>query len=521
MCDESYLHEHRSNCLRPHKSEKPSCSAYVCVSQRSEKVYPCRYCTRFYLSEFSLKKHFSKHVDSLDGKCDLCDKVFSSQRALLTHIRRCVKSEGVHECYVCHKRFAKAYNLDCHVSSVHTNPKQFICEVCGKEFNYLAILKKHALVHTDDRPFSCKKCARPFKSKSHLLRHELRCVTNYRPFPCEQCDLGFITKLALQRHMYRHTKEYTDKLLMCKHCGEKFVTERILIKHLQKEHPSLEPNAGYTCTQCGKLFKDKHNMEAHKLIHLNIRPHQCDMCPKSFRKSSDLTIHKRVHTGEKPHKCDLCHMSFTTNSNLTKHRLSHTGEKPHECKYCNRRFTDKSHLNRHYLTHTGEKPHVCAICERGFATKAQCQQHMLVHTGEKPFQCNSCGKTFRQKAKAQKHRCLWRVLNNQGQTITVSDGTRVHVPGTGDIGDQGVTEVPVNLLKNSPNSFPFQVMNPVHGIDLQAMGGGDVTYQVIESSHVEQVPLQVAQQIEQPSYQVIVNEGFPNVSVQVFDQEIQ
>ena len=361
--------------------------------------------------------------------------------------------------------------------------------------------------------------------------------------------------------MYKHTDEYANKLFECKYCDMKLASERLLIKHLQKMHKTEVPNAGYPCPECGRIFRDKHNLESHKLIHLNIKPHGCEICHKSFRKSSDLTIHFRIHTGEKPHTCDICNMSFTTNSNLNKHKLTHTGEKPHACKYCNRRFTDKSHLNRHYLIHTGEKPHVCDICNKGFATKAQCVQHMLVHTGEKPFQCTSCGKTFRQKAKAQKHRCLYRILNqNGGQMGVAPTGAPVQLQATNDViasqqPIQTFAEIPnftpispqnapislhqsqntPILRHNTPNvpiHLPFQLVNSqIQPLTLNNVVSNDVTYQVIDAASGdvihEQVPGGMAEGVAThvgdngaQAYQVIVNQDFQNLSVQVLDGEV-
>lgn len=46
----------------------------------------------------------------------------------------------------------------------------------------------------------------------------------------------------------------------------------------------VEPNGEtkpYVCENCGKDFIDRSSLQAHSVIHFDIRPFKCDVCPKT------------------------------------------------------------------------------------------------------------------------------------------------------------------------------------------------------------------------------------------------
>ncbi|XP_077346066.1 uncharacterized protein LOC143989676 [Lithobates pipiens] len=159
----------------------------------------------------------------------------------------------------------------------------------------------------------------------------------------------------------------------------------------------------FSCTECGKCFHSKCNLDVHKRSHTGEKPYSCPECGKCFVQKSDLVTHQRCHTGEKPYSCAECGKCFSDKSNLYKHQRSHTGEKPYSCPECGKCFSRKSYLYTHQRSHTGEKPYTCPECGKCFLQKSSLSVHQRSHTGEKPYSCLECGKCFSRKSHLYTH----------------------------------------------------------------------------------------------------------------------
>ncbi|KAG8007147.1 hypothetical protein GBF38_023306 [Nibea albiflora] len=193
------------------------------------------------------------------------------------------------------------------------------CDICGKDFNKKANLRKHVRVHTGEKPFTCTVCGKAYKQQSNLKTH-IRQI----------------------------------------HTGEK----------------------PYTCTVCGKAFARSTNLKAHiRYIHSDERPHLCKICGKGFTLLSELKSHTRTHTGERLYTCTVCGKAFTRSTTLKVHiRCIHSDERPHLCKICGKGFKVMSHLKSHTRTHTGEKPYICTTCGKAFTFHAALNKHTRIHT---------------------------------------------------------------------------------------------------------------------------------------------
>ncbi|XP_073536968.1 oocyte zinc finger protein XlCOF7.2-like [Phyllobates terribilis] len=222
--------------------------------------------------------------------------------------------------------------------------------------------------------------------------------------PLQQVLSSASSKTDMQNKSHRMTVEHKiphigEKPFSCSECGKHFKEKSVLVVH-QDIHTGVKP---YSCSVCGKCFRHKSYLVTHQRIHTGEEPFSCSECGKYCSHKSYLVIHQKIHTGVKPYSCSECGKCFTDKSYLVEHQRIHTGEKLYSCLVCGNYFADKSYLVTHQRIHTGEKPFSCSQCRKCFTDKSDFVRHQRTHTGEKPFSCSECEKRFTDKSNLVKH----------------------------------------------------------------------------------------------------------------------
>ena len=78
---------------------------------------------------------------------------------------------------------------------------------------------------------------------------------------------------------------------------------------------------GFECSECGKTFKAKFNLNRHMLTH-GKSAYSCSLCNKSFSRNDLLTKHgkKCKPKSMESVRCVHCHKTFATVSTLKRHK---------------------------------------------------------------------------------------------------------------------------------------------------------------------------------------------------------
>ncbi|XP_029377099.1 zinc finger protein 708-like [Echeneis naucrates] len=309
----------------------------------SEALQHCSQCQMLFLNTERLSDHQKKS----HPVCSVCGMLFTGILKLREHE---TKEHGLlpYSCDYCPKRFNHKAHRDLHVKARHTGEKSCHCDICGKGYSSISMLKTHRMTHFE-KTFICDVCGKSFYHACHLTRHKL-VHQEVRPYHCSTCGKGFTQTANLRSHQVIHTGERQ----LCSICGKSY---RRLKNHIISRHSHELPveelparDSIITCEICGKKFPNLSQFKVHQRSHTGEKPFHCDICGKSYRLKELLRDHRYTHTGEKPYRCSLCSKTFHLATSFMRHRSIHTGETPYSCHDCGKHFRLLTFLKAHLQT---------------------------------------------------------------------------------------------------------------------------------------------------------------------------
>lgn len=157
-----------------------------------------------------------------------------------TAVHSANKIDNLLYCAHCPKTFCYKFNLSSHMKQVHFKTyKNYVCNLCGRSFQYISNYKRHKDSHMQVRNFVCDQCGACFYSKSNLQDHQIAKHNDEKNFTCYVCGANFKLKTILTRHMKEH---FVSKQYIC-HCKQVFKYQTNLRRHQVTIHNQVKSDS--------------------------------------------------------------------------------------------------------------------------------------------------------------------------------------------------------------------------------------------------------------------------------------
>lgn len=262
----------------------------------------------------------SERLDDHERQCHLACSVCGVLFTGILRLRE-IKEHGLltYACDYCTKRFNHTVHRDLRVKARHTVEKTCHCDICGKGYSCVSVLKTHRMTHFD-KTFICNVCGKGFYHACHLTRHKLVHLDK-RPHQCATCGRGFTQTSNLRSHQASHSGEWQ----LCSVCGKSYRCLRKHGKQISKhshELPTHElpaSNSIAACQVCDRKFPNMSQLRVHQLQKVlpregaaarpPLHPQQREALPY-FNMAASFLRHHSVHSGETPHSCCDCGKQF-------------------------------------------------------------------------------------------------------------------------------------------------------------------------------------------------------------------
>uniref|UniRef100_A0A8C8J064 PR domain zinc finger protein 15 n=1 Tax=Oncorhynchus tshawytscha TaxID=74940 RepID=A0A8C8J064_ONCTS len=390
-----------------------------------DKTFQCEICSRFFSTNSNLSKHKKKHGEKLYA-CEICSKMFYRKDVMQDHQKRHthLKREELEAngeegtkyrkepsaCPICGKVFSCRSNMNKHLLT--HGDKKYTCEICGRKFFRVDVLRDHIHVHFKDialmdeqeREEFIRKIGISVDSSDDTDEEDEDYGQETHKYSCKKCQVTFFKGRDYLKHIMDLHKE---RGYGCIICNRRFALKATYNAHLVIHREQLPDPAVqryiHPCEMCGRIFNSIGNLERHKVIHTGVKSHGCDQCGKSFARKDMLKEHLRVHDNVRDFLCAECGKGMKTKHALRHHMKLHKGIKEYECKECNRKFAQKVNMLKHYKRHTGIKDFMCELCGKTFSERNTMETHKLIHTVGKTWSCAVCDKKYVTEYMLQKH----------------------------------------------------------------------------------------------------------------------
>lgn len=206
--------------------------------EQEKLVIQCQHCSEIYNDYFHLALHCKLLHSEMAQTCDACEEPLTfyipnqfTYHRRRTHISKPKTSNEKPEsaCDIC----LRTKSNGCpgyHPETLHIQEMtDFICEICGLEYNHRKSLMKHMLDQHFGSVHTCRHCKESFSTYHAKYLHEMRTHRFKFPHQCKVCKKRFVTQKAMTHHLTLHSGE---KNYECDICSARFFVKSKLREHI-------------------------------------------------------------------------------------------------------------------------------------------------------------------------------------------------------------------------------------------------------------------------------------------------
>ena len=291
--------------------------------------YYCDICEKQYELKTQLKSCYTRHsykhlkimfsdfVNKKTKSCNLCNKIFKTEKRVFMHIG--IKHNKIEEIINTPKsKYLKDENDEeitvTAVKSKNTKQRRNIieldeenltlhCQFCNEKTSELSSLLEHLKEHVQvlkskDVIVHCavEECDQRFDYKliskkqniykqlqlTHLEEHIRAKHTKTTNINCNECAKQFFSPMGLKYHRRQHMDKSKFYCYKCEH----FIHSTIYEKH--RNNSNCAKSDSYRCAICSKGFSMLSYLDNHQKIHSSVKKYQCTFCAKSFHQKGNL-----------------------------------------------------------------------------------------------------------------------------------------------------------------------------------------------------------------------------------------
>ena len=213
--------------------------------------------------------------------------------------------------------------------------------------------------------FSCEVCGERFLTNSVLARHLKEAHMTFIKYQCVKCDKTFPSEISIDRHLIQHSE---DRFYECSLCGENFKNHTAVDCHRRKDHDGVE------CATVFKTDSEAFQLLRQSLVKRVIVQKDNTVCPECGWECTNGI------QGWLDHLEGLLPDDYCAKREIREIKTTQYGAV--QCPVCNTNKKDMAYLTSHMMEHMREahqRVTFCKQCNKTFDSVTSYFQHLETH----------------------------------------------------------------------------------------------------------------------------------------------